>query len=122
MVVVAQLRDIGDVPTTITKVCVWQGRQRPATDALRTYRDASVPAGTVIYRQIFQRIRHPVATPNQDGNATTFLSTVYSFAREGASTSQTWKAEATARITRSEGQLSLVVEVEDIRRVGEQRC
>ena len=89
---------------------------------MRAYRNTSVPVGTVIYRQIFQRVRHPVATPNQDGSATTFLSTVYSFAREGASTSQTWKAEATARITRNEGQLSLAVDVEDIRRVGEQRC
>ena len=131
ILVEAQLRDIGDVPTALRRVCVWQGSQLPAADALRNYRDASIPAGTLIYRQVFHRVRYPIVrVPMQAGRGTTFLSTLYTFSREGTPESETWKVEARANFTLSEErplgseerQLGLSVVIEDIRQVEEQRC
>lgn len=123
VVVQAELRDVGDVPTTLNKVCVWQSLERPAADVLKNYRDALIPGGTLVYREVFQRVRYPVvALRMQDGNATSFLSTLYTFSREGTSTRETWKAEARANFTRSGDQLSLNVAIEDFRPVEEQLC
>ena len=97
--VAAQLRDIGDVPTAIHKVCVWQSAEIPASEDRRTYEVVRLREGLVVYRDLYSWIEYPdvlLQTPRQ---RTLYLSAMYSISRERSPITEVWRAETQLNLT-----------------------
>lgn len=93
-----ELRDVVGVPTVLQKICAWSGAQQ-VLDNQRAYVRIRVDDAdaVLVFRDLYRWFYFPpiqVATPIEGRRPIGFLGVVYTVAREGASTSETWRVES----------------------------
>ena len=121
LVVHADLKDIANVRTVMTKVCVWQGNQPAGLD--RRYVDTSPGSPErLVFRDLLLIARYPPLPRPSVLPYTTFLSIVYTFSREGTTDSETWRAEARAHLVARGDQIDYNFENLDMLSVDHEPC
>ena len=129
VVIRGKLNDIANVPTTIEKVCVWSGAQQ-VIDSLRNYVPVGLAENVIAFMDHHQWVLYgPLPLRSlAEGQPLGYLSTVYTFSREGTSASETWRVDsiisptAVPAVPAVEPTVTFLIRIIDMYRVEEATC
>ena len=120
VVIRGRLSDVAGVPTTIENVCIWSGPQQ-VVESQRNFVQVNLDDNAIAFMDHHQWVLYgPLPLRTQVvGQRIGFLSTIYSFSREGTSSSETWRVDSEVLVAEES---RLLIRTIDMYRVEEVTC